>query len=329
MTLVDESKIRAAITGASGFVGKHLLELFVQEGNRVEPISIDSNSQASAESKVKRAYRCDISDEAQLAAVLGEAAPAQVYHLAAISSLGGAAEQERLAFDVNVWGTRNVFSTSAGLSSPPKVLFVSTSQVYSGDSQEQRDESAPTGPVSVYAVTKRMGELLTALYSDKLDIVTVRSFNHTGPGQGDSFVLPYLVKSVAEIEAGLAPPTLRVGNLDVERDFTDVRDVVRAYSLLMKHGKRDNVYNVCSGKWHRLSDLLEIVLGLAGAKIRVEKDYSRYRSNDTKRIWGNHGKLTEHTGWQPTIPVEQTLEDMLVYWRGRVVANSTVANRSN
>lgn len=328
MTTEDSVKPRIAITGGSGFVGVHLIQLLASRREQPIVTALDSGAeQAGSEYPFLTHTRCDISVESQLSGALQAAHPSQIFHLAAISSLGEAAEQERRAFDVNVWGTRNLLRASSELSVPPKLLNVSTSQVYAG-SDAALTESSPLQSASMYAATKRMAELVAELFRDKLRIITVRSFNHTGPGQSDSFVLPYLVRSVVEIEAGLAPPVLRVGNLEVERDFTDVRDVVRAYTMLMEQGVRPGTYNICSGKYYRLSDLLDLILGTTNVKVSVERDPTRYRVNDVKRIWGDHSKLTEATGWSPEIPIEKTLRDMVAYWRGRAVAQSKSAQSS-
>ncbi len=313
-----------AITGSGGFVGRHLIAYLEKQGQGDAIVGIESAPQPGG-TEVKKTYACNIADEHALGEVMQEGKPDQVYHLAAISSIGGAAEQERRAFDVNVWGTRNILHHGSQLPKPCKVVMVSTSQVYDATFTERADELAPVRPLNTYAVTKRMAELLADTYRDKVSVVVARSFNHTGPGQGDAFVLPYLVKSVVEIEVGLAEPVLRVGNLNVERDFTDVRDVVKAYALLMTHGHSGHIYNVSSGKAYRIADLLDTIIGLTNAKIRVEVDSTRYRNHDAKRLWGNPAKIAKDTGWAPTIPIEQTLTDMVNYWREVITAQSARA----
>ena len=310
--------MKIAITGASGFVGKHLAELLAGEKNAIYALSNESNERWNEGSFFTRFYPADITDESQVSSVFEECAPSQVYHLAAVSSLAGASQQERLAFDVNVWGTRNVFQASAALTPAPCVLNVSSSQVYEDVGATPINEGMPLNPISVYAATKAMAETWAHLYRDRVNVITARSFNHTGPGQSDSFVLSYLARRVAEIEAGVTDPVILVGNLNVERDFTDVRDVVRAYSLLMNKGEAGGIYNVSSGKYYRLSDLLDLLLSLSRCKIAIKTDESRRRSNEPQRIWGDHTKLSERTGWQPTIPIEQTMRDMLNYWRAVV-----------
>jgi GDP-4-dehydro-6-deoxy-D-mannose reductase len=261
-------------------------------------------------------YEVDIGDEAAVRQAVALAAPEQMYHLAAVSSLAGVAAREKSALEVNVWGTRNVAAACASLERKPRLLNVSTSQVYA-ETSAKIEETMSLAPANLYGASKQMAEIWLGLYRD-LDVVTARSFNHTGPGQTDNFVLPYLVRSLAEIEAGAKPARLFTGNIDVERDFTDVRDVVRAYHLLMERGRRGEVYNVCSGKYYRIADLLDILRGLVKVNVSVEIDPARYRVNDAKRIWGCHAKLSDDTGWTPEIPIEKTLADMLEYWRVRV-----------
>jgi len=305
--------LTATITGGTGFVGRHLVDLLNREHVSVTVVSNEPNVDPHGP------FYCaaDITHEAQIAAAFAQRNPTHVYHLAAISTLSEAAREVRLAFEVNVWGTRNVLEASSRLPGPPRVLNVSSSQVY-GPVNRQIDESTPVAPTSIYGSTKAMSEVWASLYSPRLEVITARSFNHTGPGQTDAFVLPHLARSLAEIEAGLRPPALHTGNLNVERDFTDVRDVVKAYLVLMQRGHAGHIYNVCSGKYYRISDLLDILLGLAKVKVSVAVDKSRCRANDIPRIWGDHSKLTEHTGWRPSIPIEQTLQDMLSCWRAHI-----------
>jgi len=308
--------VRTAITGGTGFVGKHLGALLSSQGQQVCALgNVSSTDDKSAGFRFDRVFEVDVTDESTLQAALQEWQPDSVYHLAAVTSLSEAAEHERAAFDVNVWGTHNVLKTTTSLSPMPRVLNVSSSQVYGSACDGAIDETQPIHPEGIYAATKAMAESWSGTYRHQVAVITVRSFNHTGPGQGSQFVLSYLAMRIAEIEAELSMPVIRVGNLDVERDFTDVRDIVRAYALLMEHGDAGEVYNVCSGQYYLLSDLLDLLLSLTDRKITVEVDLSRTRKNDPRRVWGDHAKLTERTGWQPTISIQQTLQDMLNHWR--------------
>lgn len=305
--------VNATVIGGLGFAGKHLTKFLASKGYSPSVVANTAEDPPSV-----LTVRADITNQQEVSRALHELAPSHLYHLAAVSSPSGASEQQRVAFDTNVWGTRNVCNASLHLQPRPRILNVSTSQVYMAQASAPLDENAPTQPSNVYAATKLMAELWCEHYSSEIHIVTARSFNHTGPGQSDYFVVPYLARCVAEVEAGIVPPVIRVGDLKVERDFTDVRDVVRAYHLLMLHGMRGNIYNVCSGRCHRLSDLLDILLQLAGVKLRIEVDPARIPARQPTRLWGDHAKLTGHTGWKPEIPIEQTLHDTLAYWRATI-----------
>lgn len=306
--------VRTAITGGTGFVGKHLGALLSSQGQKVCALANESLAHDHS-TGFDRVFEADVTDESALQAALQEWRPDNVYHLAAISSPPEAAEHERATFDVNVWGTHNVLKTCSSLSPIPKILNVSSSQVYGSTCEGAIDETRAIHPKGVYAATKAMAEIWSRAYHDQVAVITVRSFNHTGPGQSSQFVLSYLAMRIAEIEAELSTPVIRVGNLKVERDFTDVRDIVRAYALLMEHGDVGEIYNVCSGQYYLLSDLLDLLLSFTDHKITIEVDLSRTRKNDPHRIWGDHAKLTARTGWQPTIPIQQTLQDMLDHWR--------------
>ena len=206
-----------------------------------------------------------------------------------------------------------------GLASPPRILNVSTAQVYA-PSDAPLLESSPLDPGNPYAASKAMAELLEVSFrkAGGGGVITARSFNHTGPGQLTSFVLPSFAKQFAEIEAGTRPPKLTVGNIEVERDFSDVRDVVRAYSELLRKGRPGQVYNVCSGTATRLSEVVKQFQALCRTVVTIERDPTRVRGGDISRIVGDPSKIKKETDWEIRIPVAQTLRDLLDYWRGKI-----------
>jgi GDP-4-dehydro-6-deoxy-D-mannose reductase len=208
------------------------------------------------------------------------------------------------------------------------VVVVGSSEEYGAVQPEHLpiDEETPFRPMNPYAVSKVAQDMLGLQYylSHKLDAVRTRPFNHIGPRQGLGFVVPDFASQIARIEAGRQEPVLRVGNLDAERDFTDVRDVVRAYHLLAVHGQSGQVYNIGSGKAHAVQEILDCFLAQSRVKITVAHDPERMRPSDIPKVVCDYGKLNACTGWEPAIPFEQSLVDVLNDWRGRIEHNNEV-----
>jgi len=306
---------RILITGGTGFVGPHLIRYLKPHASCISVLA--SGMVADADSGVEY-HSIDIRNREQVKSLVTQLSPTSIYHLAGISSVGNSRADPRLAYEVNVSGTFNLFEAAMSLPSPPKILNVSTSQVYA-PSAERLVERSLVGPDNPYAATKAMAELLAVQYRNAGagGIVTARSFNHSGPGQTPGFFLSSVAKQFAEMETDSGPPKLAVGNLKIKRDFTDVRDVVRAYSLLLEKGKLDEVYNVCSGSSVCLADIVEMFQAKSGIKVTIETNPTRNRSNDVAEIWGDPRKLHEQTGWYPLIPLEQTVADILEYWRSK------------
>lgn len=264
-------------------------------------------------------YKVDVRKLDDVCAVVRDAFPDQIYHLAAISSVPASWKDPRLTFDVNVIGSYNVLDAAMRLSHTPRILNVSTSQVYA-PSDAALLETSPVGPDNPYAASKAMAELLTIQYreSKKGGVITARAFNHTGPGQVTSFALPSFARQLAEMEASLRPPLLKVGNLNVKRDFTDVRDVVVAYCELLEKGTVGEIYNVCSGRAVLLADLVKGLQRNCGVEVKIEIDPARLRPAEVPQIVGDAGKLHRITGWLPKISLERTLNELLVYWRNEI-----------
>lgn len=309
----------AMLTGGTGFVGRHLARHLETDGTRT--VSLTSNP--SEQNEDVQGFRLlDIRDDAALDALVEDLRPQQIYHLAAITSISAASSDERAAFDVNVWGTRNVLAAAARMESPVRVLNVSTSQVYGDSPSCPIREEALVRPQNTYAITKAMAELFIPRYSRRCEIVNVRAFNHSGPGQSTSFVLSYFAHEIAAIELGQHEPVLRTGNLNVKRDFSDVRDVVRAYALLMEKGRPGETYNVCSGHPYLVSDAMDYLLSLSGVRIRIEQDETKARKGEASAIYGSYDKIAHDTGWKPAITFEQMLTDILQYWRQTLTASA-------
>ncbi len=303
---------RILITGGTGFVGSHLIALLRADNTSI--ISM-SSSKRLADIPGAEYLRVDIRNPEEVRVALREASPDEIYHLAAVSAVDASWKNPRHAFDVNVLGSYNIFDAALNLSPAPRVLNVSTSQVYAS-SDSVLTESSPLHPDNPYAATKAMTELLTVQYGRSRGggIITVRPFNHTGPGQLPHFVLSSIAKQLAEIRIGIRPAVLALGNINVRRDFTDVRDVVRAYKMIMDKGSPGETYNVCSGTTTGLREIVEMFRKAAGVEVSVESDNEKIRSNDSDIVWGSPSKIRERTGWIPEIPMVKTIQDMLTFW---------------
>jgi len=290
------------------------VEVFVFSSTRGE-------SAADRNPKI-RYIQADICDVAAVTRVFEESQPDEIYHLAGVSSVPASRQFPRQVLEINVLGTFNLFEAASRMQSFPRVLNVSTGQVYAaaGEAARPLDEQCPVQPANWYATSKVMAELLASQYTDRKGafLINARPFNHSGPGQSSDFVLSTLASQVAEAEAGLRPASIKVGDLSVVRDFTDVRDVVRAYYLLLRSGRNGEVYNVCSGVARQVSYALEFLQSLAEIEIKVEVEPSRLRPNETRQIFGDPSKIQKETGWRPAIPFETTVRDLLDYWRAQI-----------
>ncbi len=316
--------MRILITGGTGFVGSYLVRLLRPSGAQIEVL-------ASAEAPSKEAgvgyHSVEIRDFERVRAIVRELTPDHIYHLAGISNVEAAWRHPLQTYEVNLFGAHNLFDAAMNGASPPKILNVSTSQVYAPSSRILTENSL-VGPDNPYAASKAMAELLVSQYRgcDAGGIITVRSFNHTGPGQSPHYVLPSIAKQFAEIESGVRPPRLSLGNLDVKRDFTDVRDVVRAYCMLLESGRVGEVYNVCSGTAVALSEIVRIFQAISGIVVTIDRDPNRIRSKDVAEVFGDPTKIQADTGWRREVPLEKTIKDLLDYWRTKCRSRDPAVN---
>ena len=290
--------MRAFITGGGGFVGHWLRTHLESLGDDVTSVDMD----------------VDITDPLAVRAAVTGAAPEAVYHLAAVSNVGESWDAPARTFAVNAVGTLHLLEAVKVLPSPPTVLLVCSSEVYGrvepGDLP--LGEDAPLRPVSPYAASKVAAEFLglQAFLAHKLPVIRVRAFNHIGPGQAPSFVVASLARQIVEAQRA-GQRSISVGNLSPHRDFTDVRDVVRAYRLLVEGGVPGEVYNVCSGDSVAIEDLARRMLALAGADLSLEVDPDRVRAVEMPTLCGDPGRLRAATGWIPEYSLDQTLADVL------------------
>jgi len=302
------------ITGATGFAGGHLLAHLARGGVRVHAWAHSAPPSGANEASWTSV---DLLDRDAVCGALAASRPSVVYHCAGIADVQDAWRSPARALHVNVIGTHNLLTAceDAGLSC--RVLVTGSALVYK-PSAHAIAEADPIGPPTPYAVSKLAQELTAA--ASPLPVILARPFNHAGPRQSPRFATSAFAQQLAAIEAGQADPVLRVGNLDSRRDVTDVRDTVRAYEALAERGRPRQPYNVCSGRAYSMRELLDILLSLTRVRVRVEVDASRLRPSDNPVVLGDHSRLTADTGWQPLIPIEQTLADLLEYWRANIAA---------
>jgi GDP-4-dehydro-6-deoxy-D-mannose reductase len=306
------------VTGGTGFAGSHLIEHLLDHESdrgdaRVHAWSNPGGHPPPFTDPRVQWRAVDLLDRRAVREAIAEARPAAVYHCAGVADVGGSHARPERALQVNAVGTLNVLDAvfEAGLACP--VLVTGSALVYR-PSRHAIAEDAPTGPTSPYGVSKLAQEMV-ATHDRRGNALLVRPFNHAGPRQSTSYVTSSLAHQVAEIEAGLRAPSLAVGNLDAERDITDVRDVVRAYRLIVERGTPGRPYNVCSGRAYRVRDLLDRLVAMARVDVRVEIDADRLRPSDNPIVLGDRSRVTSEIGWEPMIPIERTLTDLLDYWR--------------
>jgi GDP-4-dehydro-6-deoxy-D-mannose reductase len=295
--------VRALITGGKGFVGQWLAAHLKDRGDEVAVIDIET----------------DVADGAAVRRVMADVVPDAIYHLAAMTHVGESWENPSQVLRVNVLGTAEILAAARSIESTPRVLVVSSAEVYGIVTPEQLPlgEDTPVEPASPYAASKLAAETvaLQAWRGYDQPVVVVRPFNHIGPGQSPNFFVPALAKRIVEARRSGAR-SMPVGTLTTRRDFTDVRDVVVAYRLLIERGEPGGVYNVCSGRDVAMSEVASRLLDLAGADLILETDPSLLRPVDVPVLRGSAARLQAVTGWRPQIPLATSLADVLTSWEG-------------
>ena len=309
------------VTGASGFAGSHLVEGLLENHPAVAAWSHRGGRgvDAAADPRVQW-HAIDLLDRKAVSESLAELRPSVIYHCAGIAHVGESWSEPVRALSVNVLGTHHVLEgvRAAGLTCA--ILVTGSALVYR-PSLQPLAETDPIGPSDPYGVSKLAQEMLAAACVHA-PVFVVRPFNHAGPRQGATYVTSSFARQIAEIETGRRDPVLHVGNLDSRRDITDVRDTVRAYQQVVRHGHPRRPYNVCSGHAYRVRDLLDALIALSTATIDVTVDASRLRPSDNPVIAGDPSRIAAETGWAPTIPIERTLDDLLAYWRRETARQS-------
>lgn len=293
--------MRVLVTGSKGFVGSWLVRHFAGSGDDVTGLE----------------DHVDVTHAAALREAVVGVAPECIVHLAALSSVGSSWGDSSRTYEVNTVGSANLLDAAAACASPPRVLLVSSSEVYGWVGWEALParEEMPVRPLSPYAASKAAAEIvaLQMFMARKLEVIIARPFNHTGPGQTASFVVPALAAQVAAAAAS-STPSIRTGNLDVNRDISDVRDVVVAYRRLLEAGRPGQIYNVCSGRSVSIRSVAERLVELSGLDIPIRVDPDRLRPVDVPDLWGDPGRLASECGWEPAYSLDTTLRDVLDYW---------------
>jgi GDP-4-dehydro-6-deoxy-D-mannose reductase len=315
---------RVLITGISGFVGSHLAEFLLEKGLEVYG-TIRWRSRLDNIKHIQDKLRlidADIRDAHSMKKTIEEIEPEYIFHLAAQTFVPTSWKAPAETLQTNIVGALNLLEAVRSSNIDPKIQIPGSSEEYGYVLPDELPirESNPLRPLSPYGVSKVATDMLGYQYyqSYKLKIVRTRAFNHTGPRRGEVFVTSNFAKQIALIEKGMQEPVLHVGNLNAQRDFSDVRDIVKAYWLSIQKCKFGEVYNICSEKPRTIKSIVEFLLEKSKVKIKVRRDPDRMRPSDVEILFGNCSKFKRKTGWKPTIPFEQTLGDLLDYWRNLV-----------
>jgi GDP-4-dehydro-6-deoxy-D-mannose reductase len=314
--------MRILVTGITGFAGGHLAEaLLVRPGVELHGVSRRARWPGEwhhLEERV-RLWSCDLSDRAGLAAPLEEIRPEQIYHLAGYAHVGKSFQEPDAAWHGNTLATRRLYEAIVHWGGRPRILFVGSGLIYGDPDKAElaHAEDSTWRPASPYASSKAAADLVSFEFSRTagLDIVRARPFNHIGPRQSPEFAVANFARQIAAAEYGRHPSFLETGNLQTQRDLTDVRDTVRAYILLMEQGRTGEAYNVARGEAHTMQSVLDRMLALSRVPIEVRRRDHLVRATENAVIRGDTAKLRRETGWTPAYSLDQTVRDTLNYWR--------------
>ena len=314
------------ITGITGFAGSHLAYYILEKHPDAQVYGM-VRWRSRMENIVHIEDRIhliegDLKDMASLKRCLAKAQPDRIFHLAAQSFVPTSWNCPAETFAINAVGQINLFEAVLSLGISPKIQIAGSSEEYGlvNSNEVPMKETNPLRPLSPYAVSKVAQDLLGWQYfkSYGMKIVRTRGFNHTGPRRGDVFICSNFAKQIVEIEKKKRKPIMHVGNLEAKRDFTDVRDMVFAYWLSLEKGELGEVYNLGRGKTYSIQEILDMLLAISGAVVKIEVDQDRLRPSDVPVLLSDSSKFKKLTGWEPQIPFNQSLQDLLEYWRERV-----------
>lgn len=304
------------VTGATGFAGSHLLDRLLLSHERV---AAWAHRGGRSFNEAPRAHwqQVDILDRAAVRTAISELQPPVIFHCAGLPHVAESWANAGRALQVNALGTHHLLDAVRETSPHSRVIVAGSALVYRQSEQALREDS-PLSPNDPYGLSKLAQEMLAMRAGTP--VVATRPFNHIGPRQQPSFATSSFAKQIAEIEAGRREPVMLVGNLDSRRDLTDVRDIVRGYEALASRGTAGRSYNICSGTALRMGDVLDRLIGLARVRVTVQQDPARMRPSDNPLVLGDPSRMAADTGWIPEIPIEQTLEDLLAWWRTHVTS---------
>lgn len=310
------------ITGATGLAGRNITTILSKRGDDIVGGDIQVN-RVSRDDPLREHIdlrQLDVRDESQIVELLKQTQPDIIYHMAAVVPISIAMATPVVPLETNIIGTVNLFQAVRKAALDPCIVMGGSSEEYGVIHPKEIpvDEDQPLRPSNPYAVSKVAQSLLGLQYhrSYGLRVVIGRAFNLTGPGQIPAYACSAFAKQIAEIEAGTSEPVVRVGNLLPKRDYNDIRDVARAYVLLGQSAQSGEIYNICTGHPYSMQEILDKLTKLAGVEIRVEVDPDRVRAAENPLIIGDNSKLVSATGYKPTYTIDQTLQDVLEYWRG-------------
>lgn len=327
--------MKALITGGAGFAGSHLTEYLLAVGYEVTVLALAQEDTAHLNTLTRPVHieRVDLRNAVELKAILEGLRPDQVYHLAALTSPTESFRDPTETYAVNFDGTLHLLEACRELAGACRVLVVSSSEVY-GHVEEGAlplREETPLRPANPYAGSKAAAEMLAYQFfrSYGLQLVRVRPFNHTGPRQSPAFVCSDFARQVAEITLGLRRPLMTVGNIEVRRDFSDVRDIVMGYNLLLEKGTPGEVYQLGSGCAVPVEQVLRILLGFCPQRIEVRTDPSRRRASDAPALWGETSKAERAVGWSRQYSLEATLRDLMDYWIMKLKSQASVERKDS
>ena len=311
--------MKSLIIGGAGFVGGYLIQELEKCGDSIVVTKLQQETVSADHVKV---VNLELSDAQGIRQLLTAERPDFIYHLAVVSSVALSWKNPELTVDVNIKGTLHLLDAIRTLDYAPRTLLIGSGEEYGAVRREETPirEDNRLRPGNIYAVTKLTQNLLGTLYAQayQLDLIMVRAFNHIGPGQAPAFVVADFAKQIAEIEAGIREPVMKVGNLAAKRDFTDVRDVVRGYASLTRHGKRGETYNVGSGNAVSIEAILNMLLSFSKEQIAVEIDPVKFRPIDVPMIEADITKLQHTCDWAPAYRLQETLLETLFYWREKI-----------
>ena len=314
--------MRALITGITGFAGGHLAQILIDRGDQVFGVARDEGYGLQHLSQAITPVITDLQNHEAVRRTLQEFRPDAIYHLAGQAFVPTAWADPWATLENNIRPQLNILQAMIKQKSTARLLVVASNEVYGHVSPRHLpvNEGHPMYPDNPYGVSKVAQDVLAYQYylSHNIDVIRVRAFNHIGPRQSPVFVAASFAKQIAEIEAGLIEPVIRVGNLDAQRDFTDVIDVMRAYALLVEHGAAGEAYNVGTGRAYSIKYLLDVLLSYTPVAITIQPDPARMRPSDVPVIYADNSKLRSKTGWGPTYKFEDSLCRVLDYWRAEV-----------